>query len=251
VEAITFNRLLPEPGQVDALELIGALEADDSAHPDRPYLIANFVCSADGRATYKGRSGGLGDDGDRAIFHALRERVDAVLAGTTTMRMERYGRILSKAERRVRRAETGRSDEPLACTVTRSGEIPWEIPLFCDADARVVVCSPSEPHVDTEAEVMWEPLDPDDPTPLTTAMRALRRDYDVRLLLCEGGPTLFAGLLAEGLVDELFLTLAPKLAVGDPKAITTGPPLPELQPLQIRWLLERDSSLFVRYAVTS
>ena len=33
-------------------------------------------------------------------------------------------------------------------------------------------------------------------------------------LLCEGGPTLFGSLLGEGLVDELFLTLAPKLTGG-------------------------------------
>ena len=56
----------------------------------------NFISSADGRATFHGRSGQLGDDGDRAMFHGLREHVDAVLAGTRTIATESYGRILGK-----------------------------------------------------------------------------------------------------------------------------------------------------------
>ena len=56
-------------------------------------------------------------------------------------------------------------------------------------------------------------LDPGEFT-LTTMMRRLRSAYDVRSLLCEGGPTLFGALLGEDLVDELFLSLAPKLTGG-------------------------------------
>ena len=57
-------------------------------------------------------------------------------------------------------------------------------------------------------------------------MRRLTSDFGVRLLLCEGGPTLFGALLREDLVDELFLTLSPKLAGGGSEApITHGPPL--------------------------
>jgi riboflavin biosynthesis pyrimidine reductase len=254
VATITFTRLYPAPGLVEAEALVASLEPDPAAPRDRPYVIANFVSSADGRATFEGRSGALGDDGDRALFHALRERVDAVMAGTTTLRAENYGRVLGKSERRERRAEYGKSGEPIACTISRSGRIPWEIPLFGEPDAVVVVFCPDRPaRTETNAagaDVRWERLPVDEPAPLTAALRTLRRDYGTELLLCEGGPTLFAALLAEHAVDELFLTLAPKLTGGgDPKAITAGPPLPELAQLRLRWLLERESSLFLRYAV--
>ena len=63
------------------------------------------------------------------------------------------------------------------------------------------------------AEVEVIHLDPGELT-LTTMMRRLRSAYDVRSILCEGGPTLFGALLQEDLVDELFLSLAPKLAGG-------------------------------------
>lgn len=77
-----FRQLLPEPGTVDEADLLGSLAEDAVPPPDRPFTIANFVASIDGRATIDGRSGGLGDDGDHAIFHSLREQVDAVLVGT-------------------------------------------------------------------------------------------------------------------------------------------------------------------------
>jgi riboflavin biosynthesis pyrimidine reductase len=43
-------------------------------------------------------------------------------------------------------------------------------------------------------------------------LELLARDYGVRLALYEGGPTLLASFLAQRLVDELFLTLAPQIA---------------------------------------
>src|SRR5947209_2791112 len=125
-----FRQLLPTPAAVDVDELLAALDLAASAPPERPYLIVNFVASVDGRATLGGRSGQLGDDGDHAMFHGLREQVDAVMAGTGTLRVERYGRILGKPERRQRRATRGFSPEPLACMITRSGEIPEDIPIL-------------------------------------------------------------------------------------------------------------------------
>ena len=128
-----FQRLLPEPGMVEVGSLIGSLMVGDAAPDERPYALANFVASVDGRATFDGRSGTLGDDGDRAMFHTLREQVDAVLAGTNTLRAERYGRIMVDPEGRARRVARGLAPEPLACVVTRSGDVPTEIPLLAGA----------------------------------------------------------------------------------------------------------------------
>jgi riboflavin biosynthesis pyrimidine reductase len=251
VAPIVFSQLVPASAPVEASEMIESLELDPAGHPDRPYVVVNFVASADGRATFDGRSGAFGDDGDKAVFHALRERVDAVLAGTTTMRVENYGRILGKAERRERRLAAGRTAEPLACTVSRSGRLPLQVPLFAEPEAEVVVFCPAAPTDDSiRASVHWEPFDGQ--TPMATVMETLKRSYAVESVLCEGGPTLFSALLGEGLVDELFLTVAPKLTGGgDPKPITGGPPLPDLAQLELRWALQRESTLYLRYAVNS
>ena len=82
-------------------------------------------------------------------------------------------------------------------------------------------------------------------------LRRLRADYGVRALLCEGGPTLFGALLQEAVVDELFLTLAPKLAGGGRgPTITAGPGAGRSADLSLAWLLERNGSLYLRYSVT-
>jgi riboflavin biosynthesis pyrimidine reductase len=43
-------------------------------------------------------------------------------------------------------------------------------------------------------------------------LKILANEFGVRLLLHEGGPTVFGEFLAAGLIDELFLTLAPQIA---------------------------------------
>jgi riboflavin-specific deaminase-like protein len=247
-----FRQLHPEPATVDVDQLLASLRLADNAPADRPYTLVNFVASVDGRATLGGRSGSLGDDGDRGMFHGLREQVDAVLAGTGTLRAERYGRMLGKPERRQRRIERDQSPEPLAAIATRSGEIPTDIPLFAEPEAKVVIFSPRA--IDTagcDAQVDVIELDPGELT-LTTMLRRLASDYGVRSLLCEGGPTLFGALLHEGVVDELFLTLAPKLAGGGQgPTITSGPELTDPQQLELRWLLERNGSLYLRYRLSA
>lgn len=88
---------------------------------------------------------------------------------------------------------------------------------------------------------------PDGPVDLGELLASLRAE-SVRALLCEGGPHLHAQLWAAGLVDELFLTTAPKLT-GAPDAprILEGPMLPAPAELELAWLLESDGELFARY----
>jgi 5-amino-6-(5-phosphoribosylamino)uracil reductase len=128
--------------------------------------------------------------------------------------------------------------------------VPTDIPLFSEPAARVVVFTPTQ--LDTSglsAQVEVVRLDRGELT-LTTMMRRLRSAFDVRSVLCEGGPTLFGALLQEDLVDELFLSIAPKLtAGGTAPGITSGASLAELRKLSLVWAIEGDSSLFLRYAI--
>jgi riboflavin biosynthesis pyrimidine reductase len=89
---------------------------------------------------------------------------------------------------------------------------------------------------------------PEGPADLPALLRELREE-GVRALLCEGGPTLHGGLQAAGLVDELFLTIAPKLSGGGAPRILEGP-LPEVAELELAWLLEDEGELFARYRRT-
>jgi len=245
-----FRRLLPDCATLDSGELFGDLRLNKRAHADRPWVVTNFATTADGRATIDGRSGAIGDDGDMEVFRRLRTQVDALLIGTRTLGIERYGRAVRRPQLREARIALGLAPEPLVATVTRSGELPLEIPLFQEPEANVVVFAPSgTPEPDCPACVTMVRLDPAELT-LTTALRHLRAERHIRSLLCEGGPTLMGALLHEQLVDELFLTLAPQLAGGGTgPTMTSGPALAAPAALELMWALERAGSLYLRYGV--
>ena len=81
---------------------------------------------------------------------------------------------------------------------------------------------------------------------LPALLRSLRGE-GVSALLCEGGPTLHGALQTARLVDDLFLTIAPKLVGGIAPRILEGD-LPGVESLELAWLLEEDGELFARYS---
>jgi 5-amino-6-(5-phosphoribosylamino)uracil reductase len=133
-------------------------------------------------------------------------------------------------------------------TVSRSGDVPTEIPLFAEREARIVLftCVPVDLS-DCAASVEVVMLDRGELT-LTTVLRRLRADFGAAAVLCEGGPTVFGSLLDEGLVDELFLTLAPKLVAGGmAPTISRGAELDQLERMTVVWALEHDGAIYLRY----
>jgi riboflavin biosynthesis pyrimidine reductase len=230
MEALLYRRLLPPDTAIDALTYTRSLELRPNSN-DRPRVLANFVASVDGHTTLEARSRRLSGPADRELFYALRERVDAVLVGTGTLAAEQYKRMLPAGERRERRLAAGRPAEPLAVTVTRSGRVPREIPLFSDTPENVLVFT-------------------GDGVRLDAVLPTLRREHGVESVLCEGGPTLFGALLGAGLVDDLFLTVAPTLVGGaSGPAVVSGPPPEAPAELELAGALEHDGTLFLRYRV--
>jgi len=239
------RRLLPDPGptsvgaQLDGLELVGR------ARDQRPYVITNFAITLDGRATLHGRSGAIGSDSDTEMLVGLRTKVDAVMIGAGTMRAERYGRIVPDPATRARREREGLAHDPLAVIVSGRMDVPWDAPLFTDGGGQVLIFTASEvdaPETPTPVRLVRHQGSVD----LDAALTHLRTELGVRALLCEGGPRVHAQLIELGLVDELFVTLASKLAGGEGPTLAVG--LPELErPLELAWLLEQDGELFARY----
>jgi riboflavin-specific deaminase-like protein len=252
-----LRRLLPPGDPASADEIVEAMElagCSDAGVP-RPHVMLNMVSTADGRASIGGRSGPLGNRADRELFHALRSAVDAVMAGAQTVRSERYGRIIPDERRRRRRRERGSSDEPLACIVSGSLALTDDIPLLADPAAKVVIVTSSASSLpEVGAHVEYVRAGRDGRLDLPAALDELHQRFAVGTLLCEGGPRLNLQLLAAGLVDEMFLSLAPKLAGGAPAGsealrILAGAELKEPVELELLGAQESDSELFLRYRV--
>ncbi len=243
-----FERAVPPGPAVPPESVYTGLALGEAAPPERPYVVANFVSSADGKATAGGKTEQLGGAGDRAVFGLLRTQVDAVLAGTGTLRVEGYGAPVRNPRMIDIRVAEGRPPHPLMVVISRTGEIPFDIPLFGDERSRVALYAPPDtPVPPVEAQITHHAVTGTD-AGLPGVLRSLRVDHGVRALLCEGGPRLFDAMLAEDLVDELFLTLAPAIVGGGELGITSGPGLSELRPLRLVWTLEYEGNLFLRYS---
>ncbi|MDP9228487.1 MAG: dihydrofolate reductase family protein [Actinomycetota bacterium] len=241
----TVRRLHPEPGETTVAEQLATLDFKELAPPERPYLVLNFAETLDGRAAIDGRSGPIGSEVDTEMLQRLRTRVDAVMIGAGTMRAERYGRIVTDPQLRAYRERTGLAHDPLAVIVSNRLELPWDAPLFTDGGGRAVIFTASDeepPETATPVTIVRHP----DGVELDRALRWLREERGIRSVLCEGGPTLHGRLREANLADELFLTIAPKLAGGEGPRILEGA-LPEVIELDLAWLLEREGELFGRY----
>jgi riboflavin biosynthesis pyrimidine reductase len=216
---LSLERIWPDRAAVTPDELVGS-----SAPPDgRPWVSAIMVASLDGRATLGGTSRALGGPQDLQMLLALRRQADALIVGPGTVRAEGYG--------------------PLPCPavlVSRSFDVPWEAGLFAAEGQRVLVytrAGEQPPAVAADVETVG--LDA-----LGEVLADLRA-RGVERLLCEGGPTLNRALLADGLLDELFLTLSPIVSGDGPPIVAAGAPAE----LALRSVATADGDLYLRYSV--
>lgn len=225
-----MRRLVPDAAATTLDDQIGSLDFASQAHSDRPYLVTNFALTLDGHATIKGRSGKIGSDTDTAVLVGLRTRVDALMIGAGTMRAERYGPV-----------------DPLMVIVSGRLDLPWDAPLFTEGRGEVLIFTASDadpPETETPVRVEHHPEAVD----LPRALAHLHTECGVRSVLCEGGPRLHAQLIDAGLVDELFVTHAPKLGGGAGPGLVVD--LDEVErPLEVAWLLYEDETgeVFARY----
>jgi riboflavin-specific deaminase-like protein len=237
-----MRRLTPDPGETTVEQQLDSYRPWEQPREERPFVAANFAATVDGRATIGGVSGPIGSDTDTAMLVGLRSRFDAVMIGAGTMRAERYGRVVGNQEQRER---IGLPHDPLMVIVSGRLDLPWDAPLFTAGGGRVLIFTASEaepPETATSLRVVRHEGRVD----LVAALRHLREEQSVRALLCEGGPHLHGQLWAAGLVDELFLTTAPRMTGAEAPRIVEAP-LPEIAELELSWLLEHEGELFSRY----
>lgn len=215
-----------------------------SAPAGRPYVIVNMVSSADGSVTVLDEKNGLpserglGSRLDQRMMRVLRTLADGTLNGAETLRLSGAGSAIDALDLRAVRTRGGKPPNPLAFTLTASARgLPLDpsnpkSSFFYSEDFQAVLFA-SEGADETELERVRQTGRAVEMLPAAGAaqemLRVMRERYRIELLLCEGGPTVNASLLAAGAIDELFLTLAPKLVGGGKHALEMSPPLTRQQ----------------------
>jgi riboflavin biosynthesis pyrimidine reductase len=229
MEVVPVRQLFPVPlDPVDPVALYGDLRPAGS----RPAVRLNMIASIDGATTLGGVSGGLGGVADHAVFAVLRSLADVVLVAAGTVRAERYGP----------------STVPVA-VVTRSCSLDWEAPFFTEAKATpLVITVAAAPEMERKRaeEVADVIVAGERDVDLRVALDALgTRGF--RVVLAEGGPNLNGQLAFAGLLDEVCLTVSPRLVGGDAKRILAGGALLTTGQYRLRSVCEQDGYLFLRY----
>lgn len=180
-----------------------------------------MVTSIDGTATVDGLSGGLHTPGDNAVYSALRDRSDLIVAGASTVLAEGY------SEHKVEDKFTALRGRPRSRIVVLTRDAVEDVLTHCSeqgGEGFVVATVPGAADDADRAFAKKEgiPL----VETLTESLDTLRRtltDLGGREIACEGGPRLLAKLFKVGVVDELFLSYAPQIELGgDPTRLVTN-----------------------------
>jgi riboflavin biosynthesis pyrimidine reductase len=216
--------------------------ADLYSFPRRRWVRSNFVSTLDGSAVGgDGLSGSINTPADNRVFALQRTLCDAVLVGAGTVRAEGYERI--EPTRR-------RPSPPALVVVTGSGRVPEGLrtPVAGRGAGLLVTCESAGRRLLARARsvlgsdaVLVAGGDRVDLAATLDALAALGLGH----ILCEGGPSLFAAALAEGVVDEVALSLAPTVVGGDGTRVTSGPALGDADGIRLapRLLLEEAGTL--------
>lgn len=210
-----------------------------------PYVIANFVSTLDGVISFNvpGFASGAeisgSNEADQFVMGLLRASADAIMIGARTIHdvepdslwTAEYSHPSSKGLYEEYRMNTlGKTRFPIVVAVSGSGNLELERAVFRTPDVRVVIVSTAAGRdALTRAgaarmrNVEILTLDAEngrvDPRAI---VQLLFTRFQVRLLLHEGGPKMFAQFLEAGLVRELFLTLSPQIAGRAAKFVRPG-----------------------------
>ncbi len=185
-------------------------------------VIANVAVTLDGRiAPDAGARVALGTAMDRARMHRLRLEADAILVGGATFRAWRLPMVAEPAMMLplTEAPAVDASRRWLNVILTRGGELPTDARFWDDArvEPLVLACAMGDqPRGERVVRADWAPA----------AVVAELATRGVGTLLLEGGAGVLGPFLAAGVVNELFVTLCPRLLGAGLSVVPDVPGLP-------------------------
>src|SRR2546426_10884968 len=195
--------------------------------PDRePLVFANFVSTIDGIVSFgtpgedRARHVSRGERSDRFVLALLRAVADAVIVGAGTLRKEPDSVWTAESvfpdagdSFALLRAASGRSPQPLTVLVSATGEVDVSLPAFARGGPVIIATTTggarrlgrTPPRVAVRALGDVEGLLMRDVVKMAIEVAGGGR------ILTEGGATILGRFLEERVLDELFLTVAPRI----------------------------------------
>ena len=192
------------------IENLAAFYQVDTMPAERAWVIVTMIASIDGATAVDGVSGPLGHPTDKAVLGLARAAADVILVGAATVRAEGYGP----------------PRPPTQLVVVSRGQGEGLGDLAAAPNTSIVTPSEGAEQVN---------------------LGALLARWPGQVAVCEGGPILNGQLLAAGLVDEVFLTISPRMLAGASSRLAHGPDAADPTAWHLRHILHDDGYLFLRY----
>ena len=184
-----------------------------------PFVFINMAMTADGKIATANRAvHSFGSPRDLDHLYKLRATADAVMCGARTVEISET--ILGNGGEKFRRQRLkhGLAECPLRLIVSGSGSINPEAKIFTKKISPLIILTSKQAPANRlkqlrtlADEVM---VFGQTGVNLRAALRWLRTTWNVKRLLCEGGGELNDALFRAGLVDEVHLTICPKIFGG-------------------------------------
>jgi riboflavin biosynthesis pyrimidine reductase len=198
----------------------------ESRPADRAFLRLNMISSVDGGTAVAGVSGALGNRDDHAVFAALRAQADVCLVGLGTVVAEHY-RVPDPPQLQL-------------YVVSDTNDLTGAEELFASGRATLVLPTSVGPVPDGVPELRAGDGEFVDLEAVASALTG-------QVVIAEGGPTLAGLLAAQGLLDEFFVTIAPRVIAGSSARVAHGPDADASLWELAHGFLDDDGFLFLRY----
>lgn len=187
-----------------------------------------LATSLDGKiAEAPGRPPRFSSQRDLEKLFRLRAAADGLLIGANTVRQEELPALVRNGDLRRQRVAAGKPPHPASIIVSASLDLPWDSPYFTRKQQQIYImtAAPAEAARAKMAALDLHCLDTGSVLSLRNGLQQLRRK-GIETVLAEGGGRLTHGLLREGVVDRLYLTIAPFIFAGeDTPVLCKGPRL--------------------------
>lgn len=215
-----------------------------------PYVTLNVAVSADGKITTRRReSFPLGSREDRRLMDVLRSRADAVVVGANTVRKDGWAiRVREAALRRARRPH------PLNVVLTSRLDLPQRRQFFTHPDTeKLIITTRAAPEVRVRRfERVAEVVVLAGTRIRPVAAVALLAKRGMKRILLEGGGELNYSFFRDKVIDEVYLTITPRILGGSdaPSAVDGAGFLRQSQVgLELLSSRRRGDEVFLRYRV--
>jgi len=184
-----------------------------------PFVFVNMAMTADGKiATANRRVSSFGSSTDKHHLLVLRSRADAVMAGARTVDLNPVNLGPGAKKYRAMRLNHGLAEYNIRVIVSGRGTIDPGAEIFRRRLSPIIVLTTERIPKTTlkQLRTLGATVEAFGRTSInfTKALTWLRQEWGIKKLLCEGGGELNSALFAEGLVNELHLTICPKIFGG-------------------------------------